>query len=192
MSELERIIIDLEPQIEYREKFDSKFPQTNEYLTYVVDWVETHPRANWCNKNGKGLYDIIQQRERPFGNYNNATMSENGIYLFENQDKKIIYVGKGEVPSRIFNRVFDHVLPPHPDHPYKDYPTYQFTQQMQNTPEIWVEHLIKGEQIRIVLYSGITSFKGEEINKLSIIENYIYSKCYQKFGHRPYYNKKHP
>lgn len=81
MSELDILMEKIEPAIGFNEKYDSEFPRTDEYVRYVVDWVEKHEASNWCNRNGEGLYDIMQKRERPFGIYDDATLSENGIYL---------------------------------------------------------------------------------------------------------------
>ncbi len=63
---------------------------------------------------------------------------------------------------------------------------------MQNTPEFWVEHLSKGEKIRIVTLIGINSFKGQSLHKVASIESYIYHECIRQFGHKPYYNKRVP
>ncbi|MBM7867314.1 hypothetical protein GTO89_16530 [Heliobacterium gestii] len=192
MSELDTLIHSLEKEVNYCKKFDSTFPKSDDYCEYVLDWIKSHPGKNWCKKNGTGFYDIIQKKEKPFGNLTDATLEDNGIYLIESDEKKLIYVGKGEKGNRILNRVFDHVMPPHPQCPYLDYETHVNSQQMQNTPEIWVEHLIKGRKIRIVLYVGIDSFMGRPIESTSFIEHRVYNDCIKLFRHKPFYNKTIP
>ena len=192
MSEIDILMESIKKDLQFREIHDRPFPLSNNYTSYVLDWILTHSQPKWCNKHGTGLYDLIQKEERPFGNYQDATLRDNGIYLFEDKNKRLIYVGKRAVHDLILNRVLDHVMPPHPKCPYANCITYPSSNAMQNTPEIWVNHLLKKEKIRILVYIGIKSYQGQTSAVESYIEKKIFSDCIRLFGHRPYYNKRIP
>lgn len=172
MNELNIIIGKLEVDITYNEKYELYIPTSDGFCNFVLDWLKEQ-NGNWCNHKGTGLYNKIEQIER----LPDVNSRVGGIYIFENEDGHVIYVGKSENGDRIFNRVLDHFMPSKEVHN---------SNRAQNTSEIWNEILNKNKKVRVLVYTGISS------KLLCDIEHEIYQGCIELFGHKPLYNKKIP
>lgn len=115
------------------------------------------------------MYNRIQGIEPEM----DVCLRDNGVYIFENEEGTILYVGKStRVTDRVFNRVLNHCVP-------------NFDGQ-QNTIEIWEDYLLKGRKLRIAVFAGITSHPVDDIKSL------VYYQCQSLFGHAPIYNKRTP
>lgn len=116
MSELDILISTLKSNnsFTYSEFYDIyPFPTDKNYCEKVKDSIDgvqydKRGRKMLNNNEGTGVYNKIQELEPKI----NVNINNNGVYIFEDENGRILYIGKStRTDDRIFNRVLNHCVP---------------------------------------------------------------------------------